>query len=394
MSGIEELRVKAAEIKGRLKAVEESGVVGKGTESLVEEYKATVAKIKSFESNGDAINELKGNSVAVEREAKSLGSHFVKHFGPELARVKGRENFSVNGPEFKAAEDWHLTWDSLLGFDTDYDKAAHYAQPPLYVGDLFAQGATDSAAVARLEDSAVEGDAGSTAQGAKKNNIHFVNPKTAIEALKKVTGILAFSDEMLEDHAWMASHINNRGVYRIAVAEENQLLNGSGQNGQIQGVLSKSGVISREVEKTATVPEFGEAVLEGAMDVLEQSGFPADAIVLHPRDYAAQRLAKDSNGQYFGGGAFTGAYGNGQVQIVPSLWGLNTVISPRIPQGTALVGAFKAGGMLVRKGGVRIEATNSHADLFVSDVTVVRMEIRELLTITQPKAFCKVSRKA
>ena len=394
MSGIEELRVKAAEIKGRLKAVEESGVVGKDTESLVEEYKATVAKIKSFESNGDAISELKGNPVAVEREAKSLGAHFVKHFGPELARVKGRENFSVNGPEFKGAEDWHLTWDSLIGFDTDYDKAAHYAQPPLYVGDLFAQGATDSAAVAWLEDSAVEGDAGSTAQGAKKNNIHFVNPKTSIEALKKVTGILAFSDEMLEDHAWMASHINNRGVYRIAVAEENQLLNGSGQNGQIQGVLSKAGVISREVEKNATVPEFGEAVLEGAMDVLEQSGFPADAIVLHPRDYAAQRLAKDSNGQYYGGGAFTGAYGNGQVQIVPSLWGLNTVISPRIPQGTALVGAFKAGGMLVRKGGVRIEATNSHADLFVSDVTVVRMEIRELLTITQPKAFCKVSRKA
>ena len=394
MSGIEDLRVKAAEIKGRLKAVEESGVVGKDTEALVEEYKATVARIKSFESNGDAINELKGNSVAVTRGSKSLGEHFIKHFGPELARVKGRDNFSVNGPEFKRSEDWHMTWDSLVGFDTDYDKAAHYAQPPLYIGDLFAQGNTDSAAVAWLEDSAVEGDAGPTAQGAKKNNIHFVNPKTNIEALKKITGILAFSDEMLEDHAWLASHINQRGVYRIAVAEEKQLLNGSGQSGQIQGVLTKSGILAREVEKTATVPEFGEAILKGAMDVLQESGFPADAIVINPQDYAAQRVAKDNNGQYFGGGAFTGAYGNGQVQVVPSLWGLNTVISPRIDAGTALVGSFKAGGMLVRKGGVRIEATNSHADLFVSDVTVVRMEIRELLTITQPKAFCKVSRKA
>ena len=393
MSGIEELRVKAAEIKGRLKAVEESGVVGKDTEALVEEYKSTIAKIKSFESNEGAVNELKGNSVAATRGAKSLGEHFVKHFGPELARVKGRDNFSVNGPEFKGAEDWHLTWDSLIGFDTDYDKGAHYAQPPLYVGDLFAQGNTDSAAVAWLEDSAVEGDAGSTAQGAKKNNIHFVNPKTNIEALKKITGILAFSDEMLEDHAWMASHVNQRGVYRIAVAEENQILNGSGQQSQLQGVLTKSGILAREVEKTATTAEFGEAILGGAMDVLQESGFPADAIVINPQDYAAQRLAKDSNGQYFGGGAFTGAYGNGQVQIVPSLWGLNTVISPRIAKGTALVGAFKAGGMLVRKGGVRIEATNSHADLFVSDVTVVRMEIRELLTITQPKAFCKVALK-
>lgn len=394
MSSIDELRVKAAEIKGRLKVVEESGVVGKDTEALVEEYKAIVAKIKSFESNGDAISELKGNSVAATRGAKSLGEHFVKHFGPELARVKGRDNFSVNGPEFKGAEDWHLTWDDLVRFDTDYDKGAHYAQPPLYVGDLFAQGTTDSAAVAWLEDSIVEGGAGPTAQGAKKNNIHFVNPKTNIEALKKITGILAFSDEMLEDHAWLASHVNQRGIYRIAVAEENQILNGSGNNGQLQGVLQKNGILSLELDKTATTAEFGEGILKGAMNVLQESGFPADAIVINPEDYAAQRLAKDSNGQYFGGGAFTGAYGSGQVQVVPSLWGLNTVISPRIAKGTALVGAFKAGGMLVRKGGVRIEATNSHADLFVSDVTVVRMEIRELLTVTQPKAFCKVSIKA
>lgn len=394
MSGIGELRVKAAEIKGRLKAVEESGVVGKDTESLVEEYKSTIAKIKSFESNEGAVSELKGNSVAATRGAKSLGEHFVKHFGPELARVKGRDNFSVNGPEFKGDSDWHLTWESLIGFDTDYDKGAHYAQPPLYVGDLFAQGNTDSAAVAWLEDSAVEGGAGPTAQGAKKNNIHFINPKTNIEALKKITGILTFSDEMLEDHAWLASHVNQRGVYRIAVAEEEQILNGSGQNGQFLGVLQKPGILTKEIANTATVQQFGEGILNGAMSVLQESGFPADAIVINPEDYAAQRLAKDSNGQYFGGGAFTGAYGNGQVQVVPSLWGLNTVISPRIVKGTALVGAFKAGGMLVRKGGVRIEATNSHAELFVSDVTVVRMEIRELLTITQPKAFCKVSTKS
>lgn len=394
MSGIEALKVKAAEIKGRLKAVEESGVVDKDTESLVEEYKSTIAKIKSFESNEGAVNELKGNSVAATRGAKSLGEHFVKHFGTELARVKGRDNFSVNGPEFKNAEDWHLTWESLISFDTDYDKGAYYAQPPLYVGDLFAQGNTDSAAVAWLEDSVVEGDADTTAQGAKKSNIHFVNPKTNIESLKKITGILAFSDEMLEDHAWLVSHINQRGVYRIAVAEENQILNGSGQSGQLQGVLQKRDILTNELDKASTAQQFGEGILNGAMRVLQESGFPADAIVINPGDYAAQRLAKDSNGQYFGGGAFTGAYGNGQVQVVPSLWGLNTVISPRIAKGTALVGAFKAGGMLVRKGGVRIEATNSHAELFVSDVTVVRMEIRELLTITQPKAFCKVTLKS
>jgi hypothetical protein len=38
------------------------------------------------------------------------------------------------------------------------------------------------------------------------------------------------------------------------------------------------------------------------------------AIVMHPTDWQAIRLLKDANNQYFAGGPFTAAYGNGPVQ--------------------------------------------------------------------------------
>ena len=48
----------------------------------------------------------------------------------------------------------------------------------------------------------------------------------------------------------------------------------------------------------------------------------------------------------------------------PPLWGLKTVVTEAIAQGTVLVGAFKLGGAVIRKGGLRAESTNSHADDF------------------------------
>ena len=39
--------------------------------------------------------------------------------------------------------------------------------------------------------------------------------------------------------------------------------------------------------------------------------------------------------------------------------------------GTALVGACRRAGMLFRKGGTRIEPSNSHADFFIRNLTAV-----------------------
>ena len=43
--------------------------------------------------------------------------------------------------------------------------------------------------------------------------------------------------------------------------------------------------------------------------------------------------------------------------------------------------------MLFRKGGLRLEASNSHADFFTRNLTAIRAESRLVLGIRRPAAF-------
>ena len=62
-----------------------------------------------------------------------------------------------------------------------------------------------------------------------------------------------------------------------------------------------------------------------------------------------------------------------------------------IAQGTALVGAFKLGGAVIRKGGLRAESTNSHSDDFTNDLITFRVRERLGLQVKYPKAFVSVA---
>ena len=54
--------------------------------------------------------------------------------------------------------------------------------------------------------------------------------------------------------------------------------------------------------------------------------------------------------------------------------------------GTALVGAFSQSSTLYRKGGVRVEATNSHVDDFTNNLVTIRAECRMGLETRVPGA--------
>ena len=121
------------------------------------------------------------------------------------------------------------------------------------------------------------------------------------------------------------------------------------------------------------------------------SGFFADGIVINPTDYMTFRLSKDANGQYYAGGPFTGPYGVGGIMERPPLWGVRTVVTPAIAAGTVLVGAFQPSSEVLRKGGVRVESTNSNEADFISNRVTIRAEERLLLAVRYPSALVKVT---
>jgi HK97 family phage major capsid protein len=327
-----------------------------------------------------------------EKPAKTLGDHFVKSVGPEgFSRVKSQSGFTVSSPEFKAATDPQLTTGAVYTpLLTEYDQTIvqGFRQQPT-VANLLSSGTISGNAVSYFIEGAVEGAFTTVAEGAAKPQMHFVDPTAATDALKKIAAWFDMSDEMTEDLPFMVSEINSRGLYLLATFEEAQLINGLGTGTTIKGILNRSGI---QTETQAVSPDTsGDALFRAITKVQTATGLAADGIVMNPVDYQKLRLAKDANGQYYGGGFFAGQYGVGGVPQNPPVWGLSTVVTSAVAAGTALVGAFRAGGTVYRKGGVRVEQTNSDAGKFTSNIITTRIEERLALAVRYPAAFVKVT---
>lgn len=209
-----------------------------------------------------------------------------------------------------------------------------------------------------------------------------------IETLTKIAGITKISDEAFQDVAYLVSLIEGQMRLRLVLAEEDQLLNGDGAGISMVGLLNRPGILA---EASASADDDLDALFRGMTNVEMATQLPVDAVVINPLDYQRMRLSRDANEQYFGGGPFTGAYGNGGFSMNPGLWQQRTVVTSAIAQGTALVGAFEIGGQVLRRGGVSVEMTNSDQDDFIHNRVTLRAEERLLLAVYQPAAFCEVT---
>jgi HK97 family phage major capsid protein len=338
------------------------------------------------------IKDPEADERGTKSDAKSLGEHFVKTAGDRLTEVKnGGGRWSVASPEFKAAADTQTVGTVFDAVTTQIDtNIVTGVRRRLQIADLLSSGTLSGNAITYYVEGAMEGDFTTVGENAQKPQIHFADPTPVTESLKKIAAFIKESDEMVEDLPFLVSAINNRLLYQLALFEENQVLNGDGLGTNLTGLLNRSGV---QVLGAGTDPAAGNAdqVFRAMTAVSTGSGLDADGLVIHPTDYQTFRLNKDASGQYYGGGYFQGPYGTGGVTEQPPLWGLRTVVTPAIAAGTVLVGAFAPSSTLYRKGGVRVESTNSEGNDFTNNRVTVRAEERVALAVRRPAALVKLT---
>lgn len=381
-----------ADVDAKMARIEElNGII-----AAAEKSANTMAALDAMAPE-DADGERREQRGGGEAQAKSIGEHFVKHAHARMIEAKGRSGVTIDAPEFdiKAATDNHVVggWTAGAPFLTDFDRTIVQAlRVRLTVADLLGQGSISGNAVSYLVEGAMEGDFTTVAEAGAKPQIHFANPTQVTDALKKIAGFIKLTDEFLEDADFLVSEINNRLLYQLGYFEEQQLLNGSGSGNNVQGLLNRSGIQTEVSASFATTPtDWPDAIFRAMTKVEVNSGFPADGLIIHPTDYQTFRLQKDANKQYFGGGFFQGQYGVGGVPEKPPLWGLSTVVTPAIAQGTVAVGAFRSVATLYRKGGVRVESATQHASDFTSNLVTIRAEERVALALRVPLGVCKVT---
>jgi len=330
-----------------------------------------------------------------DRPAGDLGAHYIKYAKAELSRFTKGERTTVSAPEFdtKAATDPQtspagsaITSINIPQIDRTIVQA--FRRPP-FLTDLLSSGTMSQPSLTYFVEGAREGAFTTVAEGGVKPQLHYVDPTPVTDSLKKIAGWIKLTDEMMEDFSFLVSEINTRLLYDLAIFEETQLLSGAGTGSTILGLLNRSGI---QTETQAVAPDTaGDALFRAMMKVQTATGLTADGMVLNPTDYQKLRLAKDSNGQYYGGGYFEGQYGVGGVQWQPPVWGLPVVVSAGTAAGTALVGNFTQAATVYRKGGVRVESTNADGTDFQSNKVTVRVEERLALACRVPAAFVKVT---
>lgn len=259
--------------------------------------------------------------------------------------------------------------------------------PELTVSDLFPGGSTTAALIRYLVETAVTNAAATVAEGNLKPESAITFSKVD-EVLHKIATFLPVSDEMLEDWAQVQSYIDARLILFVKIAEELQLLQGDGTGSNLVGILNRSGLATSIAKGTA--PSLAgdndmDAIYRMITEIRTTAFLEPDSIVIDPNAWQTILISKATGtGNYFANGPFAASE-------PPTLWSKKVVVTPRMPANTALVGAFAQGGQIFRKGGLTVEASNSHADFFQRNLTAIRAEERVALAVYRPGAFGTVT---
>lgn len=324
--------------------------------------------------------------------AKSIGEQLTESDGYKSIVGKGNVSatqWSTGGIDMKAT----LT-ETTAGGTTGSGLAQPQVLPgilailfqPLTIADLMPSGAANAALIRYLKETVATNAAAAVAEGGAKPE-STLNFSAVDEPVRKIATWLKVTDEMFEDVPALRSYVDARLGLFVRIQEEAQLLTGSGSGANITGLLNRSGLTAAQALGADTRPD---AIYKEITKIRVASFLEPDGLVFNPTDWQTIRLTKDANAQYYGGGPFTGAYGNGQGSV-DSLWGKRVVSTTAMTLGTALVGAFATAAQVFRRGGLTVEATNSNEDDFKNNIIMIRAEERLALAVYRPQSFGTVT---
>jgi HK97 family phage major capsid protein len=340
----------------------------------------------------DVGNLGEGEASVAPEDAKTIGEAFVRSAGYKGLIARGLTGSWGTGPiEFgtKLTDGGGLNVESITGAAGSLPLQPQVVpgivglpeQKPT-VADLFGQGAATQNTIVYLEEtsvtpgvltypyvtsSAAAVDAVSTSEAGGKPAA-FIDFTKRSAALEKLAAFLPVSDEMIEDEPQIASYINGRLSLFIKQAEEQFLMT----------KLLATAVGAAGYAEVGGSNAF-DSVMAGITAVRVEGAMEPDTLVISALDFAKMVVKKDNQSGYYGSGPW-GAAGQNP-------WGLKTVVTNAVADGSPIVGAFREGGTVWRKGGVTVEASNSHSDYFRRNLTAIRAEERLCLTVFRPKAF-------
>lgn len=245
-----------------------------------------------------------------------------------------------------------------------------------HMRDFMMQSAVGAEIFRFVKETGGEGSPAPTLEGATIPQVDY--DYTAVDA--PVTNIPSFTritDQMLQSVDSIVQHVETRGVKKHLLAEDAQVLFGTGAAPQLEGITINANN-SSDVGLSIATPNDYDCILAA---IAVQAGLDrtVDRIIQNPVDTIRQLSDKGSNGQYLTPITFVGG--------VPTIYGIPLTSNTAIPEGSLLVGDMAMGAELKFRTGISIEYSNSDADNFTSYKQTIRIGQRVAMPIFYPDSF-------
>ena len=396
---LEELRAKLEALKSRIEA-DDAEAIAEGLK-LKGEIEATEAAIAEAEKKAGLLSMIgtsrKPDDDTDDKPAKSLGEHFVRHL--KANPIAHGQRFSIAAKAYNdpLAVGTPASPQVPRALVTDIDRnIVQEVLPETYLRALFGSETISGNALTYFVEGAIESNtAGGQSpygfdvvdEGGSKPQVSFADPTPVTVALDKLAAFIKETDEYIEDAPFLASAINGRLMNYLRLREEVYLL-----------TKLKAASITADTTSwanSAGAQAIADLIFQKIQKVQADSGFAADAIIMNPKTWEILRLGKyGSTNEYIGGGYFADGQGK-------QLWGVPVYTSSFAAApvsgsaaGEIFVGAFKACGSVVSKGGTTVEATNTDQDDFIKNRMTIRAEERLALAVRRPAGFIKIVKAA
>jgi HK97 family phage major capsid protein len=186
------------------------------------------------------------------------------------------------------------------------------------------------------------------------------------------------SRQVLSDHPALQAAIDLMVRNKLLTRLENQLINGPGGEGKIDGLWNQG---------TVFIPTIGATpadIIGEALTRQSEAGYLPNLVIMNPMDwFRLQITRKNATDEEY-------VFGSPTMPLDPALWNTRIVTTPSVAQGEAMTIDTSFTTVLDRES-PSILLSNSHKDYFTRNLLLILGELRAGLEVLDTFAIYKMS---